>query len=321
MIQRLFKTHFWVFQVGFLLLCCYLSAQSTSHLIASVLPAAIPFRLGDNPLRTRNIDRKLADNVFMNRQNLFTAKETTINTPKVRPSKTVSGTDQDKKETPLQGTCPSQGVYNLSKNLPLSLLGTSVAKNPVWSIATLYDSQENKNIAVRTGELYKGIRICMIEPRRLKIDRGRGQLEYILLGAAAGKLNRNAYLATYRKLRKRSFDTRAIRSLGKGRYRVPKAFLNQISERLDVLASKAAIMPYFEKGKPAGFKIYNIKRGSLYEKIGIKNGDVIRQINGYKFNNIQRVLQAYGNLRNASSLNVSIQRGGKVEHMRYEMQD
>lgn len=320
MFELLFKTHFWSFKLLFVLGSSYFLAATVSQAVRASLPPTIPYVVvSDGPYESP-LQKKTAQFAVLNQANLFDPNQAPLQAP---PAPQAS--DDKKKEKPnnanKNATCPAGG-YRESKTLPLELKGTVAAAEPMLSVAAIYDAMDRQVVVVRTDDVYKGIRICKIEPRFLKVDRGMGRLEYIELGKKPGKLGiKDNYYATYQKLRSTDFDTSKIRQVENGRYQIPRDFLSKVTERLDLLASKAAIVPYFEKGQPVGFRIYSIRPGSLYEKIGIKNNDVIRQINGYQFNSPQKALEAYSNLMSASSLNVSVQRGGKAVDMRYEIKE
>ena len=41
------------------------------------------------------------------------------------------------------------------------------------------------------------------------------------------------------------------------------------------ILTDARMVPNFENGKPAGYRLQEIQKGSVYEKLGFKNDDVI----------------------------------------------
>jgi general secretion pathway protein C len=48
------------------------------------------------------------------------------------------------------------------------------------------------------------------------------------------------------------------------------------------LFAQARILPKYENGQMVGVQLNAIKPGSMFEQIGIKNGDVIKELNGIK---------------------------------------
>ena len=56
-------------------------------------------------------------------------------------------------------------------------------------------------------------------------------------------------------------------------------------ETAQQLLTQARITPIFESGEMAGMEVRDITPGSLYEKIGLSEGDVIQSFNGIKLDN------------------------------------
>ena len=88
---------------------------------------------------------------------------------------------------------------------------------------------------------------------------------------------------------------------------------------LSSVATKARIVPSFKNGKPNGFKLFSIKPGSIYAKIGLKNGDVIQKVNGYEMNSPDKALEIYQKLKNAQNVTVDVQRRGRSMTMNYSI--
>lgn len=324
MLEKIFKTHFWVFTIFFLLSSSYLLAKTASSAVLAFLPAPIPSRpfVVKTSANNQNIPTRLTGRFIFrgDMPNAFDKNNSTF-TP-TKPQVKDDGKKPDKAKSKKKLIhCDPMGTYQPTK-LPLQLKGTVVASDPSYSVAAVYDAKRRKMFVLKVGENFSGIKICKVEPKYLKIDRGVGRLEYLELGAKPGRMrgnfNRSLY-KHYRKLRKTNFNTKDIKKLGNSRYQIPRNFIKNVTQRLDILASQAAIVPYFEKGRSAGFRIYNIRKNSLYKKIGVRNGDVIKRINGYEFTSPQKALEAYSNLASSDNLSVELVRKGKRMNMSYEI--
>lgn len=75
---------------------------------------------------------------------------------------------------------------------------------------------------------------------------------------------------------------------------------------------KARIIPHFVKHKSErrleGFRIYRIQPESIFQALGLINGDVIKEINGEKIDSLEDWLQLLQALRDQSSFMVKIER-------------
>ena len=80
-----------------------------------------------------------------------------------------------------------------------------------------------------------------------------------------------------------------------------------------VAASRGArIVPSIKRGRPNGFKLYRVRRDSIYAKIGLKNGDTIHAVNGLELRSVEKALEIYAKVRNANWLSLTITRRGKL---------
>ncbi len=98
--------------------------------------------------------------------------------------------------------------------------------------------------------------------------------------------------------------------------------------REDVMASvgninqfmtQARFRPYFAMGRPAGYIVSEIVPGSLFEKIGLRNNDIVKKVNGQMINQPEEVFQAYSQLLRDAQIEVEIERGGRTEIFKYEI--
>jgi general secretion pathway protein C len=86
------------------------------------------------------------------------------------------------------------------------------------------------------------------------------------------------------------------------------------------LLRKALVRPYFNAGVPDGFIISNIRSGSLYQKMGIMDGDIIQEVNSRKIQSADDVMGLLSTLRSSTGLSVTINRRGNKETLNYQFQ-
>jgi PDZ domain len=71
------------------------------------------------------------------------------------------------------------------------------------------------------------------------------------------------------------------------------------------------MVPSLTDGKPDGLKLYAIRPSSVFARLGLRNGDRLRSINGQDISTPDAALEAYTLLRDAKRLEIGIVRGGK----------
>ncbi|RKI10066.1 general secretion pathway protein GspC, partial [Corallococcus sp. AB030] len=101
-----------------------------------------------------------------------------------------------------------------------------------------------------------------------------------------------------------------IKSTGENEYEVPKAEIDKTLSNLNDVAMQARIVPAFKDGQAVGFKLFSIRPDSIYSKIGVQNGDVIRRINGFDMNSPEKALEIYSKLKDSSRIEIEIERNG-----------
>lgn len=104
-----------------------------------------------------------------------------------------------------------------------------------------------------------------------------------------------------------------VQQTGTNRYTVERDRLANQMRTPDFL--KQATMAPASGG---GFLVRQIQPGSLYEKLGMRPGDVIKSVNGQPINTAEDAIKLYQQLANLSSVQMDIQRGGKNESLYYQ---
>jgi len=111
-----------------------------------------------------------------------------------------------------------------------------------------------------------------------------------------------------------------IKKLGDNKYEISRAKLDSTLANLNEVATQARIVPNFQNGQANGFKLFSIRPGSLYSAIGIQNGDVITNINGYEMNSPEKALEIYTRLKDARNIKLTYQRNGQSMSSEYAIQ-
>jgi general secretion pathway protein C len=107
----------------------------------------------------------------------------------------------------------------------------------------------------------------------------------------------------------------AVRSTGQTSAVVDRGLMQQQLQKPEFL-SQALIVP----NPGGGFQVREIQPGSLYEKLGLRVGDVIRSVNGQTVNNMDEVMRMYQQFGNSSQINVEVTRAGQSEILHYDIQ-
>ena len=100
-------------------------------------------------------------------------------------------------------------------------------------------------------------------------------------------------------------------------YVVDEAELDKGLENLPLLLTQARAVPYFKDGRSIGLRLFAIKSGSLYEKIGLKNGDILKSINGNSLADITQALKLFEQLKQERSIGLVLERDKQDREFKY----
>ncbi|MDQ6994670.1 MAG: type II secretion system protein N [Mariprofundaceae bacterium] len=101
---------------------------------------------------------------------------------------------------------------------------------------------------------------------------------------------------------------------------IHRSHLNQQMRNFPKLLSLARVVPHFSQGKSDGFTIMEIVPGSLYQQIGLQNGDVIHKVNGQTVTSAEQAMTMYQTLQHAPSIDLELLRGGSIVPIHYDIQ-
>jgi general secretion pathway protein C len=108
--------------------------------------------------------------------------------------------------------------------------------------------------------------------------------------------------------------------VGSTEFVVERSAVDSILEQQAMLMKSVKLHPNSRNGKVESLSVARVRPNTLLGKLGIKNGDQIKAINGYSLTSPEKALEAYSRMRTASELNLEIVRRGKPLTIRYRIQ-
>lgn len=203
---------------------------------------------------------------------------------------------------------------------PLRLLGSVVvARRPERSVAML--SWQGQSHVVQVGQALGDTQVLALRPARAYVQpAGKGVCMLALFKpaserATAAKVPVKKKPAKAKRVSKRftreELDA-AIRPDGPNHVRVARDFMESALTNPIKFAAGARFVPASRGGNRIGMRVYRVRRDSLLFRLGVRNGDVLRSINGVALSDADGLLRAYTSLRDQSELSLSLYRRGAV---------
>lgn len=305
--REAFLRHRWVLTVGFLVAAAHLSAKIAGLWVARSLWSpesgrpAVSVTAAEAERRER-----LADYRIIEDRNLFNAHPTPEPAATPTPAPAAQATPEPAPARPLPP-------------LNLTLLGTVVVDGAP-SFAVIQDGNEVK--VVREGrEVAEGATLVKVLPDRIRVRRGGAEEEILLFQptaeARADRSRRPSSPSPPEPEPSAAGDT--VQKVAEDKWVIDARELEQAQENMSQLLTQIRVVPNFTDGQPDGFKVFAIRPGSLFAKIGLQNGDVIKRINGIEIQGPEQAFEAYQRLKDETTIQLDLVRRNQNQTFTYEI--
>lgn len=187
--------------------------------------------------------------------------------------------------------------------LPLELIGTFVTDKEN-SFAIIENKKKNEQDSFAIGDAVFGeAQLVSIAQDRVEIQRN-GQTETLLIDQVKTK---------------GPTAEGGFTNVGNDEYVVDEKELDAALENIPLLLSQARAIPYFKDGKSVGLRLFAIKPGSLFKKVGLENGDILKAINGQSLADPTQALKLFEQLKEERSITVALERNTQAREFKYQI--
>jgi general secretion pathway protein C len=190
-----------------------------------------------------------------------------------------------------------QTLYNL-KDLTLK----AIYKNKTAGIIMVSDIKTEQTNILTIGESIKGYKLSKIFPKYVIFKKNKAK--YTL------KLYEDSKLQDYKKTKKQNRTNGLI---------IYKKQILKYTTNFNSIWKNISISEVKKNKNIFGFKITFIKRGTPFEKLGIKIGDIVTKVNSVPLTSYAQGLKIYNNMNSYDYLEITILRDGKEKDLDYEI--
>jgi len=88
---------------------------------------------------------------------------------------------------------------------------------------------------------------------------------------------------------------------------------------VEEILSKVAIEPYSVDGIVEGLKITGLEKVPAAESLGLKNGDIVRRVNGQQLTSLQKAFQVFQKAKSQPSISMELSRGGVTKEITFDV--
>jgi general secretion pathway protein C len=209
----------------------------------------------------------------------------------------------ESKETPQQET-----------SLDVRLKGTIVSPKG-YAMAMIEDFQKREEEFYLVGDRIQGAEILEILKDQVIIDRGGTKESLKLFAEDSRRRDRGAPPAR-----------RPVPPAGPAGQRPqvarPAAVEGDraIQQKIRSLMAQLRLRPHFDKGRPAGFTVGQVRQGSVFDASGLRSGDIIVAVNDEDVQTPNQLLKAYREIAEDEEIWLDVVRDGVRETVDIDLQ-
>lgn len=308
------KKYIWLLSLLLTIVISYFLAKMTTLFIEGQFPnvviTAAKSKAGQTQVSQDIV--KIVDIDAILKRNFFDSKETEI----------IANAD----DTVIDDTTEEQQV-NLSSepvqtSLDIKLIATTSVgsgKNPESS-CVIRSGKTEDSYSIKSKESFApSTQIVQILPKKV-IFTNKNRLEFVLLEdfveTSGLSTTPTSTMVTKHETREEGGSEEVVQE--GDRFQIKRSVVDEALAQIDKLYTDIRAVPYFKDGKANGFKLLSVKRGSFFDKLGLRRGDVLSTVNGTLLD-IQSGLQTFNKLKNESTFEVALERRGEQKTFNYEI--
>lgn len=200
--------------------------------------------------------------------------------------------------------------------LRVKLLGVIVADPEVYSSALIADEDSTElPRAYSIGDILHAREVVSIEKQRVGLKKEDGTIEYVTMDGALVRSTASSEPSS-----DDGADSGEVREVADGKYEVSKeTFDKNINDLEGISRMGRALLHRGPDGEFDGYRLSAIRRGTLADQLGIKNGDIIHSVNGEPLNSVQSAMNAYNTMKSQSNFCFEISRRGSPQQLCYDV--
>ncbi len=181
----------------------------------------------------------------------------------------------------------------------LTLKGTIAALRPDGGLAIIADAQNEEKVYAIRDTVLSGTTLHAVYPDRVVLNEG-GALKALLLPKdfpqAAPNVRRNT-----------TSVNRASRT--------QQSIQNVVSQNVARLADIVRPTPYMVAGQMQGYRVYPGRDRKRFAALGLRPGDLIKDIDGAALTDPQQAMQIFQSLGSADQVSVTVERNGQPQSL------
>jgi type II secretion system protein C len=199
------------------------------------------------------------------------------------------------------------------EELGLALLGTVCGSAEV-SRAIIQDTKTKMLNLYKTGQNVANARIKSIEENAV-ILLHNGQRKKLTLNRHGKHNENNTQAPSSQTIGESGKAIKPVLSVKQSLAEVPTRTAHVVA-----MLTKAVIEPYAVNDQVEGLRITGLENIPMAKAFGLKDGDIIREVNGHRLTSKQKALQVFKKARSQPTMSLELLRDGETKELSFALQ-
>ncbi|MFT6157506.1 MAG: type II secretion system protein C [bacterium] len=200
-------------------------------------------------------------------------------------------------------------------DLNLSLIGTLVAVPSRYSAAYITQTGDDpETLSYGIEDTIEDATIVEIGVDSVTLRRSDDSVEMLTMGEDAPAATPAPRPSSG------DSDEEGVEKVDDNNYVIDRELVDRYLTDLDAIGRLGRAIPHRgSDGEIDGYRLSGVRRRSIGDKIGIKNGDIVHSVNGASLDSMQGAMAAYQTLQSENRFTFEVTRRGQRQTMSYEV--
>lgn len=200
----------------------------------------------------------------------------------------------------------------LITDLNVTLLGTLVATPASYSSALIMEEGSERAVGYSIRDKIQDAEIIRIEKKQVTLKRGDGREETLRMDEDEPPPKKAA--------EKKGDGDEEVEKNGENEYTISSEELDKhLSDLEGISRMGRALLHRGPDGEFDGYRLSAIRRNTIADKLGIRNGDIVHTVNGKPLNSMSAAMDAYNTMQNEKGFTFEVTRRGQKMTMKYNV--
>lgn len=231
--------------------------------------------------------------------------------------------ERKKQAAPISTGRPETKSAIIKKNSSLRLKGIVINLDPERSYAILENIRERKQDLYRPGDKIGEAELVKVSPGEVLIKENGETIKLVIedskSSSRSGRRSSKPKRSAKRTPQPTATGNQIARSVGGNNYIVSRELMTRDMSDLYKLMSQINVRPNMKDGKPYGFKITSLRSGSIFKQLGLRNNDVIVQINDVDIRQPEDLMGLYRQVQQLDTVKMQVFRGNRLIPFTYSL--